>query len=240
MKSLLLMVSFFTRIPVHKIEYSEERYIRGIKYVPLIGLLTGGALYAASFAVSCLDRDVSAIILAAVYILLTGALHIDGMADTCDGLFSGRDRDRVLEIMRDSRNGTYGVISIAFHMVFYVVMFRYIPYEALIVMPVTGKSASIVSAYMANYVRNEGLGKVFAENCGRRELASAIIVPVIVSVFTAPEFLIGAALALASSVGITAWLKKRIGGITGDTMGFVCESAQMVFVFTMYLIGVIQ
>jgi len=239
MKSFVLMISFFTRIPLPKIDYSEARFARGIRFVPLIGLLMGGVLYSVAMLCAGFDSDVAAIVLLATYILLTGALHIDGMADTCDGVFSGRDRDRMLEIMRDSRTGVYGVISIALLMLFYAVLFGHISYEALLIMPVAGKSAPLISGYMADYARPSGLGKVFAENCGRLELAAAIAVPAAAAALLDPWLLPGVAAALVASAAATAGLKRSIGGITGDTMGFVCEFSQLVFLLTVYVTGVL-
>ena len=236
MKSFLLMLSFFTRLPVKCEAYEEKIYIKGIRYVPIIGLLIGLILYGISFLSLVLDRPVVSLLLILCYVILTGALHLDGLADTCDGIFSGRERGRILEIMKDSQTGVYGVIAIGFWLVFYAVMLNYIPYEALILMPVVGKAAPILSANRADYIRQEGLGKIFAQNCKGVPLIMAFVVPVIVCLLTNPYFLIAVAVAFLCVQLITNRLDKLIGGITGDTMGYVCEISQMVFLFSVYII----
>lgn len=239
MRSFLLMLSFFTRLPVKQIAYEEQIYIKGIKYAPVIGLLMGLILYGLSFLSLILDKPVVTIILILAYIILTGALHLDGLADTCDGIFSGRSRERILDIMRDSQTGVYGVISIGFWFVFYVVLLNYAPYEALIILPVVGKSAPIISASAGHYIRQEGLGKVFAEHAKGPALVMATLLPILVSLFVEPFFIGAIGLAFLAVLIATKQFERTIGGITGDTMGFVCELSQMVFIFAVYIINII-
>lgn len=235
MKTIWLMMAFFTRLPVPYVEYTEERYLKGLKLIPLLGILMGGILYALSFFHLIFDKQVVSMILLGGYIALTGGLHLDGLADTCDGIFSGRERDRMLEIMKDSHVGSFGVLSMIFFVAFYMVMYGRIPYEALVVLPVVGKSAPLISASFAEYVRPSGMGKLLVDNCGKIELFMAIFVPAVVAVLLNPFYLIAVGIAILSVVLATNHLKKVLGGITGDTMGMVCELSQMVFVFFVYI-----
>lgn len=289
MKTLCLMLSFFTRLPVPRIEYTEERYVRGLPLIPFIGIVMGLLLYGLSFFHLLFQPPVVAMILLGGYIFITGGLHLDGLADTVDGVFSGRERERMLEIMKDSRVGSFGVLSMLFFFVFYMVMYQYIPYEALILLPVVGKSAPLISAYSADYARPSGMGKLLVDNTGKKEYAAALLVPIIMAaavpfiialcggdVLSGASLLPGqlmadadgagvlsavglslfgeayglaltaAAIYLASviiglaSVGlVTRILVKILGGITGDTMGLVCETSQMVFVFAVYVLNTI-
>lgn len=236
MKTIWLIMAFFTRLPVPYVEYTEERYLRGLKLIPLLGILMGGILYALSFFHLIFDQAVVSMILLGGYIVLTGGLHLDGLADTCDGIFSGRERDRMLEIMKDSHVGSFGVLSMIFFVAFYMVMYGQIPYEALVVLPVVGKSAPLISAACAEYVRPSGMGKLLVDHCGKIELFMAIIVPTVVAALLNPWYLISVGVALFSVVLITTHLKKVLGGITGDTMGMVCEISQMFFVFAVYVV----
>lgn len=179
MKTLCLMLSFFTRLPVPRIEYTEERYVKGLCLIPFIGIIMGLLLYALSFFHFILHPSVMSMILLGGYICITGGLHLDGLADTCDGIFSGRERDRMLEIMKDSRIGSFGVLAMLFFFVFYMVMFQYFPYEALILLPIVGKSAPLISAYNAEYVRPSGMGKLLVDHTGKKEYAAALLVPII-------------------------------------------------------------
>lgn len=286
MKTFLLMLSFFTRLPVPRVEYTEERYGKGICLMPLVGLVIGLFLYLLSWLRLIFAPAVVALILLGGYIYITGGLHLDGLADTCDGVFSGRDPERALEIMKDSRVGSFGVLAMLFFFAFYMVMYQYIPYEALILFPIVGKSAPLISAYHAEYARPAGMGKALKDYTGRREYALAVLVPVVASllvpllitlcggtVFTganlspattemneegagllsavglslfgegydqaflaAAVYLFASVAAMGAVILITGWLKKRIGGITGDTLGMVCEVSQMIFVGIVYIL----
>ncbi|WP_206460297.1 adenosylcobinamide-GDP ribazoletransferase [Anaerovorax sp. IOR16] len=234
MKTIWLMMAFFTRLPVPYVEYTEERYLKGLELIPLLGILMGGILYGLSFFHLIFDPQVVSMILLGGYIVLTGGLHLDGLADTCDGIFSGRERDRMLEIMKDSHVGSFGVLSMIFFVAFYMVMYGRIPYESLLVLPVVGKSAPLISASFAEYVRPSGMGKLLVDNCGKVELFMAIFVPTVVAALLNPWYLIAVGVAIVSVILSTNHLKKVLGGITGDTMGMVCELSQMVFVFVIY------
>ena len=250
MKSFVLMLSFFTRLPVPYVEYEEKLYIKGIKTIPFVGIVLGLILYLVSFLTFWLDPEVSAVVLLMTYIFMTGGLHLDGLADTCDGVFSGRDRERMLEIMKDSRIGSFGVLAMLFFFIFYAVMYQFLPREALLILPVIGKSAPLISASLADYARPSGMGQLLVDNIKTPEVAVAVALPLVLAVgmgvissgIWAPTwawtviYLIAAVVAELSVVLLTKWLKKKLGGITGDTHGMVCEVSQMVFAFCVYLL----
>lgn len=231
MKTLFLMLSFFTRLPVPFVEYSEERYRRGLKWVPAIGLLLGVLLYGVSFLHLVMDPALVALVLIGCYVAASGALHLDGLADSFDGLLSGRDKERILAIMRDSHIGSFGVIVLIFYFLAFFVLLGRVPYETLLLMPMVGKSAPILSAFVSPYARPEGMGKVFTENCGKTELFIALLLPAAAAAALDPWYLAAVAAALAAVLLLTQWSRRVIGGITGDTMGMVCELSQLTFLF---------
>ncbi len=230
------MLSFFTRLPVPYVEYEEKLYIKGIKTIPFVGIVLGLILYLVSFLTFWLDSEVSAVVLLMTYIFMTGGLHLDGLADTCDGVFSGRDRERMLEIMKDSRIGSFGVLSMLFFFIFYAVMYQFLPREALLILPVIGKSAPLISASLADYARPSGMGQLLVDNIKTPEVAVAVALPLVLSVVMGVGYIIAAVVAELSVVALTKWLKKKLGGITGDTHGMVCEVSQMVFAFCVYVL----
>ena len=230
------MLSFFTRLPVPYVEYEEKLYIKGIKTIPFVGIVLGLILYLVSFLTFWLDPEVSAVVLLMTYIFMTGGLHLDGLADTCDGVFSGRDRERMLEIMKDSRIGSFGVLAMLFFFIFYAVMYQFLPREALLILPVIGKSAPLISASLADYARPSGMGQLLVDNIKTPEVAAAVALPLVLAVGMGVGYIIAAVVAELSVVALTKWLKKKLGGITGDTHGMVCEVSQMVFAFCVYLL----
>ena len=241
MKSILLMITFFTRIPIrYNYEYNEDDFIRGIKFLPLIGLLIGVLMYVPVFFQNVICRPAISLLTWVIYICITGGLHIDGLADTFDGLFSNRDKERILEIMRDSRIGTFGVLGILLLIIWNLVFTSYIDLRYIILVPVVGRSAAVLSASISQYAREgQGMGKAFIENCGTKEAISAVIFSYLFAfLFLRLKALIILTITYLAVFITTNDIKRKIGGMTGDTIGFIIEFSQGIFIFVLYLFNV--
>ncbi len=239
MKSLLLMITFFTRLPVkYNYEYDEKDLIKGIKLFPIIGLIIGMLVFIPTLLSSYIDKPVLVIIVWITYIWLTGGLHIDGLADTFDGVFSNRDRDRMLEIMKDSRIGTFGVLVIIILIISNLVLSYYIDYKLFILIPIVGRSSALLSASISKYARKEGgMGTGFIENCGVKESALAIVFTVITAyALVSINTLLALLVTYIVVVLLTNYIKGKLGGMTGDTMGAVIELSQTFFILIVYLL----
>jgi len=260
MKSLFLVIGFFTRLPVPKVEFTKERYEKAVKFMPLAGLIIGAIIVIIVFAANLLAVPalLRGAVALAVYIFLTGGLHFDGLADTCDGVLSGRTREQSLEIMKDSRLGVFGALGIFITGLFYFVLFTEIHITAILAFPVVGRACCLISASLAPYAREDGMGMATARAGGPVSVASAVISIFGASVLTFPLFilfagpeehsvallamvplvcsLIAAAAAIVVTVCLTAAYKKRLGGVTGDTFGAVIEISSIVYllVFTLF------
>ena len=116
MRYFLITLQFLTRIPANKdLKASEEDFAKGIAYFPIVGLIIGVFNLTVLITASKVLGGVFPVICCLIAgTAITGGIHVDGLADTCDGIFSSRSRDRMLEIMRDSRIGTIGTIEILF------------------------------------------------------------------------------------------------------------------------------
>lgn len=113
MKSFMAMLGFFTRIPVHiNFEAGEDIFIKGIKHLFLIALIIGVPVGLVFMTGRWTGQYIAAFLSLMLYLFLSGGLHIDGLADTVDAFGSNADKQRMLEIMKDSRIGTFGVLSI--------------------------------------------------------------------------------------------------------------------------------
>ena len=113
MNRFKMILSFFSTIPVKNYDFIEAELGKGIRLVPLVGVLFGLILVSLNSGISfILDKEAGAFLILLVYLFLTGGLHFDGVADTSDGIFSHRSKERILEIMKDSRIGAFGVISL--------------------------------------------------------------------------------------------------------------------------------
>lgn len=234
-----LMIAFFTRIPVGIPDYSENLFACGIKTLPFVGLLIGLILWLVSFGHTLgLPDSVAAFFLIITYCLVTGGIHFDGVADTCDGIFSGTSREQTLEIMRDSRNGTFAVVGIVLLLLGYFVFFQevgVISPTVLFCMPIVGKCGMIVSAFKANPARESGLGYGFIKYVNWPELVVALVMMTVFCIFFAPLGFFSAAVSLLFALAMREGFQRKLGGQTGDTLGFVCEMTQMIYLAGVYL-----
>ncbi|KDR96508.1 cobalamin-5'-phosphate synthase [Peptoclostridium litorale DSM 5388] len=239
MKRFLLMLTFFTRLPVpYPFEFKSEDFEKGVKYTPFVGVVIGMLMWGFASLLSGIDKSVYSLLVLAFYIWISGGLHIDGVADSVDGIFSGRNRERVLEIMKDSNVGTFGSIAIFMLLLSNLVMFYHMEPTYLLTMAVAGRSCVIIVCYFNEYAREEGMGKSFVDNSNGLELILAL------TVFTGtaawlhgPKYAVAAMLTIAAALGVARKVKSVLGGITGDTHGLVIEFSQTMFLVIAYLTG---
>ncbi|MDP4182339.1 MAG: adenosylcobinamide-GDP ribazoletransferase, partial [Bacillota bacterium] len=180
-KRFILMLQFLTAIPIRvSLEVSSEDFGKGLMFAPVIGLIIGGIIaLTRHFLIILFPPLITTALIVVEYILLTGGLHLDGLGDTFDGLFSNRPRERMLEIMKDSRVGTNAVLAICS-----VILLNFAAlsnlgasdiFKALILFPVAGRTATLIGASVSNYARENGLGKSFIDFCGWREMVLGLV-----------------------------------------------------------------
>lgn len=129
MKTLILLIQFFTRIPLPiQINMDEINLKKGSALLPFVGVIIGAWNWLI-FTLVALVMPLPVAIIAGLFaeVIITGGFHVDALADTADGLFSSRKRERMLEIMKDSRVGANGVIAICFYFLFYGALFLSVP-----------------------------------------------------------------------------------------------------------------
>lgn len=231
------MIQFFTRIPIKlSLTASAEDFGKGLVFAPLVGLIIGAILAAASYGLLFIfPRPMVAAIVLVLYIIITGGLHLDGLGDTFDGIFSNRSKERILEIMRDSRVGTNAVLAVVCVLLLnYVALSQidstYFIYVILL-MPVAGRVGSIISAAVSTYARSgEGLGKSFIDVCGKKELFWGLLIYIVISLLTFDyKMWIVLSVPPISAFLFIKGLISKIGGATGDILGAVCELNQCIF-----------
>lgn len=233
MKRLILMVQFMTRLPIPvKVEFKNEDLGKGNAWFPLIGGIIGLGTATVYWFGSQLfvEGFVPAILALAAYIWLTGGLHLDGLSDTFDGLWSNRPRERVLEIMKDSRIGTFGALGLLITVLLDISSLEPLAghWAWVILAPVLGRYACVFGNTISSYARPDGMGKYFVEDCGWREFAWASVIAVPVAYCTVG---VAGLVALLGVLGFTYlfthWVQSKLGGITGDIMGAVIELNQV-------------
>lgn len=215
-----LALSFLTVIPV-RARHGELN--RAAAYFPLVGALIGALGGGVRAGGEQLFGPTPATVLALiVMVAVTGGLHQDGLADTADGLGVRNNRERRLEVMRDSSIGAFGTLALIAWALLYVSAVASLDttqaLTALIAAGALGRWAALVHARLAKPARTDGLGSAFAP-----PIAALAVATVIAIAATSPNGAAAAAIAVAAAtaaaIACTAFARHAVGGRTGDTLG---------------------
>jgi len=240
-KDLEVAAAFLTRLPIRLSDSSGMSALAGAaRCFPLVGLGVGllcGIFYALAIALD-LPPLLAAIIAVAATVAATGALHEDGLADTVDGFGGGANRDRKLQIMRDSRIGTYGVIALVLALGARVVALASFEdnadaVAALILCQAASRALIVAAMQREPLARGDGL----AASAGRPSQAAmlwALGLGGLIAVALAGLDGVAALVAGAAVAGAIAWLARRqIGGVTGDVLGAVQQGGEIAMLLSL-------
>ena len=226
-KQLIILIQFMTRIPVFvKVEYDEEKLGKSIKYFPLVGAIIGIFLYGINILAGkiTVNRQIAAMIIIIAEIFITGLIHIDGLADTADGLFSYAEKEKILEMMKDSRVGTNGAVALILYFMTKVILLSEIRPEYIILYPVISRLSTSINAGLGEYARKNGMSNEIIAKNGKKEAGISIIITMILSfIILKVKGLIILIFAILFILLLMKGVKRKIGGITGDTMGASLE-----------------
>lgn len=236
----LLTVQFLTRLPVRDPGlWSEARMAAIPRHFPAVGVLVGALMSVVWAAASLLWSPVLAALLTVAFgLLLTGAFHEDGFADACDGLGGGTTRDRALEIMRDSRLGTYGAAGLGLMLAARVVALTALPGGLVPVALVAGQALSRASAVAAiatgHYARDHGTAKPVQEGVdagGRRMVAMVSLAVILGAAVWLPWAALAGGLAglVLGHLAMRRTYQRKLGGYTGDCLGAVQQCSEIGF-----------
>lgn len=237
---LLAALTFFTRLPFWRLaELPPTQFKRIVAYWPLTGWFTAGITALVLYASSLIVPAGTAVLLALLTrILLTGALHEDGLADFCDGFGSGSGKARTLEIMKDSRTGTYGVIGLVFYFLLTYTVLAEMPLalagSAILAGDPFCKGVASLTINRLPYARTESTSKsgIVYDRMTTSETLLAVLSGLAPFVWLpAPKYGLAVFAVVPVWYGLTAWMKKRIGGYTGDC----CGAADLLCELTFYL-----
>lgn len=240
LRLFFIAVQFFTRLPIPRwVGFEQEWLHHASRYFPLVGIVVG-AIAAGVYAAAALifPAPVSAVLSTAATIYATGAFHEDGFADSCDGLGGGMTRERVLDIMKDSRVGAYGAIGVVCMLGAKCTALAMLPpasaIGALLLAHPLSRLAATSLIWRMEYARAEGKAKPLAERMTTAEFAIASgTVAIAAALLLASGTLdLGALLAALLAAGAAAWwlarkFARRIGGYTGDCLGAVQQLAEV-------------
>lgn len=230
MRPLFIALQFLTRLPVPLRDRPTENDTgRSLLYYPLVGLVLGLLLTATAWALADAPAGLRAALVLAVWVLLTGALHLDGLADSADAWMGGRgDRERTLAIMRDPCSGPGGVVALV---VVLIVKFAALEsilatgdWMPLVLAPLLARALLPLLFLTTPYVRPGGLGAAMAQHLPRRTAAGVVLATALaVPAFTGAQGVWSLAAAAAVFILLRAMMQRRLQGTTGDAAGAMVE-----------------
>jgi len=251
----LLAFQFLTIIPVRIPDNVSEGEIgRSSSFFPLVGAVQGGLLAFSSFMLmKIFPPELTNGFLVFILAIITAGLHLDGLADTFDAIASRKDRSGKLAIMKDSAVGPFGVLSIVL-----VILLKYISlnalyshssltmyYSSLFLMPVLSRWVMVLAIFQTKSARQDGLGKIFIEHTGMKELfiatlsvlilfgfAFILINKALLHSFQISAFLSVLPVLYAFSLILVWFSGRNFGGMTGDTFGAAAEMSELLFLLT--------
>ncbi|MCI6153303.1 adenosylcobinamide-GDP ribazoletransferase [Fusobacterium perfoetens] len=267
MRGLILLFKFMTRLPIPiEPKFDSEELGKSMKFFPVVGIVTGILMYI--FYLVGVQFIRSPFVLATVLVLIeigiTGAMHLDGLSDTFDGIFSYRSKQKMLEIMKDSRIGANGAIALIMYFLLKIIILGSIEMEtslmglgfltpelktfgmgfALLVSPVVARANSVLNCAMTSYARSSGSAKELVEQTNRNGATIAILISTVYSLLVQafvfpslnPIYLVNI-IFVTHVLGayFAKLMERKIGGVTGDTLGAVLELSQLIVLLGIYI-----
>ncbi|MCD6231910.1 adenosylcobinamide-GDP ribazoletransferase [Candidatus Aerophobetes bacterium] len=240
MKYFLIALQFLTIIPLRKsIKIEEKDLSNSLIFFPVIGLIIGIFLILINYLISSFFSPlVVNTLIIIIWIGMSGALHLDGFCDTIDGLYGGQTKEERLKIMKDSSIGAKGAIALICLLILKLSLLMEISpqykYQALLFTPMIGRWGMVMGIFLVPYAREEGMAKSFIKYKDTKQLFWASLITLTTGLFLFKFISLGI---IGLDLGIifisTLYLKRKIGGITGDTLGGLNE---IIEVFTLLII----
>ncbi len=243
MKRLLAAIRLLTIVPLPGTWGTAESDLAGsVAFFPVVGLLLGLAAAALGWGLTHVAPPlVVAAALVIAMLSFSGCLHLDGLSDTADGFLSCRNRQRMLEIMKDSHAGPMGLVAmVSVILLKFAALASLEParlWPAALLMPLAGRAAICVHAALLPAARNDGLGAIF---CRQRHVAAALwaiglLAAAAVAVLGVRRGLVVWAACLTVTLLLAAYVYRKLHGATGDTFGAACEIVEVVPALTLTL-----
>ncbi len=237
-RSFVLMLTFLTRIPIPmRFEFEDKDFAKGLLFLPLIGLIIGLPLYVYRYFVDLKNPMLTGFILIVIYVGMTGGLHLDGLADYFDGMFSGRKRSRILEIMKDSAIGTFGVVGLCLYFLGMLVGLSMAEPMAVLLMPVVSRTIGLLFCSFGNYPKDAGMGQPMVDYGKWYHGVSSVLLIFCVLYAAGTWYLIAGLVTCLLMAVFFLRTTQVIGGITGDVIGASIEVSQVIWLLSFAVLG---
>jgi adenosylcobinamide-GDP ribazoletransferase len=234
MRLYLIALQFLTIIPLpFDTRCQKEDLGRATTCFPLVGITIGGLLVGLNWLIEpWLNRPLTAALLITALAAVTGALHLDGLADVCDGLAARGSRERFLAIMKDSNVGAVGAVGLVMGLLLKWQALLAVPtgitWQALLLFPTLGRCAQVLALGGAQHARQDGLGAAIIQGMVTRHLLVALSVTIAACLLILPiKGMVALIAVLAVTLIIKGYFQHRLGGLTGDIVGCISEIAEI-------------
>jgi adenosylcobinamide-GDP ribazoletransferase len=235
---IVVAFQFLTRIPMPSIAFEADSLSRAIKFFPLVGLVVGsGAVLLQRMLTFHMNRPLAAVIVLLYFVLITGCLHEDGLADTADGFGGGRTRDQMLAILKDSRIGSYGATALVLSLLARYLLLASLPLEHFAAYVISShvlcRWSSLPLSYFLTPAREQvGQGARIAKLTSLASLTFGSVFSFAVAGFALRWAALAPALAAILTVVLSGWLyARKIGGVTGDCFGATNQLTEIAVCF---------
>jgi adenosylcobinamide-GDP ribazoletransferase len=240
--SALVALQFLTQVPVYFKKYPNDQTVAGsLIFYPLIGLLIGTLLAVMGASMAMMPNLLSAALILLVWIVITGALHLDGLADSCDAWLGGQgDKQRTLEIMKDPCSGPVAVVvllaTLLLKFTAIVALLEMQAFWLIAMAPFIARALLPILLLSTPYVRSNGIGSVLVKYAPHLTVYIACSIAIIISLNYLSFTTVIAA--FVTVFALRGMMLNRIDGLTGDTAGACVEIVEVVVligcVFTLY------
>ena len=243
MSAFLLAVQFLSVFPLKIKNVTDKKLCLSLIYFPAAGLLLGIVLAGINYGLGILEMNQLSrvIILTVCLIALTGGLHLDGLSDTLDAILSHKNKDEMLAIMRDSNCGVMGVLGVLSAILLKIALLfslpdRLIPF-ALMLMCVVSRWGMVWSIFLFPYARSQGKAAAYFSGINVKIFTLATVIALACAIFFAQFNGLIIIVICALIVYLFARsIYKKIGGMTGDTLGALNELAEITILFTIFIL----
>ncbi|SCK03874.1 cobalamin synthase [uncultured Clostridium sp.] len=240
-ESFLLMLQILTRIPINKsLPCENTDFKRGANFFAIVGLVIGLIQFVVySFLIKYFNLDIAVIFIIIIDVLITGGFHIDGFGDTCDGFFATKGKDKIIDIMKDSRIGTFACIGIIINLLIkfigYTTVLNNTTSYIIILLPIISRVSIVLISYIGKAAKKTGSGNLFINTVTFNEVIINYLLFILIAIFMLDlkKLLLILVISIIITILFNKYCNSKINGITGDSLGANNELVMLILLITL-------
>lgn len=240
-ESFLLMLQILTRIPINKsLPCENTDFKRGANFFAIVGLVIGLIQFVVySFLIKYFNLDIAVIFIIIIDVLITGGFHIDGFGDTCDGFFATKGKDKIIDIMKDSRIGTFACIGIIINLLIkfigYTTVLNNTTSYIIILLPIISRVSIVLISYIGKAAKKTGSGNLFINTVTFNEVIINYLLFILIAIFMLDlkKILLILVISIIITILFNKYCNSKINGITGDSLGANNELVMLILLITL-------